>query len=57
MACLAALAVNAQKLPVWQDPNANQQNREMRHAHFFAYENIDKAKGDKAQSNRVLSME
>ncbi|SEV85359.1 beta-galactosidase [Prevotella sp. khp7] len=57
MACLAALAVNAQKLPVWQDPNANQQNREMRHAHFFAYESIDKAKGDKAQSNRFLSME
>jgi beta-galactosidase len=57
MACLASLSVHAQKLPVWQDPNVNQQNREVRHAHFFAFENADKAKGDKSESSRFLSME
>ena len=57
MACLASLAMNAQKLPVWQDPNVNQQNRLARHAHFFAFESIEKAKGDKSQSSRFLSME
>ena len=57
MACMAALAMQAQKLPVWQDPNVNQVNRVARHAHFFAFENADKAKGDKAQSDRYLSME
>ena len=35
----------------------NQQNREARRAHFFAFENEDKAKGDKKQSDRYLSME
>jgi beta-galactosidase len=49
--------MSAQKLPVWQDPNVNQQNREVRHAHFFAFENVDKAKSDKTQSARYLSME
>ena len=43
MVCLASLAANAQKLPVWQDPNVNQQNRLARHAHFFAFESIEKA--------------
>ncbi len=57
MVCLASLAANAQKLPVWQDPNVNQQNRLARHAHFFAFESIEKAKGDKSQSSRFLSME
>ena len=57
MVCLASLAINAQKLPVWQDPNVNQQNRLARHAHFFAFESIEKAKGDKSQSSRFLSME
>ena len=57
MACLASLVANAQKLPVWQDPNVNQQNRLARHAHFFAFESIEKAKGDKSQSSRFLSME
>ena len=57
MACMAAMAVQAQKLPVWQDPNVNQVNREARHAYFFAFENAEKAKGDKSQSDRYLSME
>ena len=45
------------KAQVWQDPNVNQVNREARRAHFFAFESVDKAKGDKAQSSRFLSME
>ena len=57
VACLAATAMQAQKLPVWQDPNVNQVNRVARHAHFFAFENADKAQCDKAQSDRYLSME
>ena len=48
---------SAQKTPVWRDASVNQQNREPRRAHFFAFENEDKAKGDKKQSNRYLSME
>ena len=32
------LSASAQKLPVWQDPGVNQQNREPRRAHFFAFE-------------------
>ena len=55
--CLAATSAYAQNTPVWQDPNVNQQNREARRAHFFAFENADKAKGDKTQSERYLSME
>lgn len=47
----------ADQTPVWKDPNVNQQNREPRRAHFFAFENIDKAKGDKSASARFLSME
>ena len=57
VACIASLAAQAQKLPVWQDPNVNQVNRVDRHAHFFAFESAEKAKGDKAQSDRYLSME
>ena len=57
IACLASVAVYAQKSPVWQDPNVNQQNREPRRAHFFAFESVEKAKGDKAASARFLSME
>ena len=56
--CLATCAVYAaDTTPVWKDPNVNQQNREPRRAHFFAFESIDKARGDKAQSARFLSME
>ena len=57
IACLASVAVYAQKSPVWQDPNVNQQNRVARHAHFFGFESVEKAKGDKTQSARFLSME
>ena len=56
--CLLWVTANAQKLPVWQDPNVNQQNREERRADFFAFENEELAsKGDKALSGRFLSME
>lgn len=55
--CGLTVAVNAQKLPVWQDPNVNQQNREARRADFFAFESLEKAKGDKTASERYLSME
>ncbi|MBO4720527.1 MAG: DUF4981 domain-containing protein [Prevotella sp.] len=58
LTCLALMPVNAQKVPVWQDPNVNQQNREVRRADFFAFESEDLAKkGDKTQSARYLSME
>ena len=57
MVCGAFTMASAQKTPVWKDPNVNQQNREPRRAHFFAFENEEKAKGDKAQSERFLSME
>ena len=57
-ACLIGVSANAQKLPLWQDPQVNQQNREARHASFFAFENEELAKqGDKAKSDRYLSME
>ena len=58
--CVASIAVYAQKKtePVWKDPAVNQINREARRAAFFAFENADLAKtGDKAKSNRYLSME
>ena len=57
MVCGAFTMASAQKTPVWKDPNVNQQNREPRRAHFFAFENEEKANGDKAQSDRFLSME
>ena len=55
-AALQAGAANVK--PVWQDPAVNQVNREARHAHFFAFENAQKAKtGEKSRSDRYLSME
>ena len=57
IACLTSVAAYAQKTPQWMDPTVNQQNREARRAHFFAFESVEKAKGDKAQSARFLSME
>ena len=57
MMCGAFTMASAQKTPVWKDPQVNQQNREPRRAHFFAFENEDKAKGQKEQSGRFLSME
>ena len=57
-ALLASLTTYAaDTTPVWCDPSVNQQNREPRRADFFAFENIDKAKGDKSASGRYLSME
>ena len=56
--CLTSLTMSAaDKTPVWKDPVVNQQNREPRRADFFAFESIDKAKGDKSASARFLSME
>ena len=55
--CGAFTMASAQKTPVWRDAGVNQQNRLARHAHFFGFENAEKAKGDKKQSDRYLSME
>ena len=58
LACLAVSSVYAQKSPVWLDPEVNQVNREVRHAHFFAFENEELARqNDKTKSARYLSME
>ena len=58
IACSAAMALHAQKTPVWKDPAVNQVNREARHAAFFAFEDADKAQAnDKTKSGRYLSME
>ena len=56
-ACMMTVLAYGQKTPVWQDPNVNQVNREVRRADFFAFESMEKAKGDKSQSSRFLSME
>ena len=57
LTCLAVIPVSAQKTPVWQDPNVNQVNREVRRADFFAFESEELAKqGDKMKSSRYLSM-
>ena len=55
--CGAFTIASAQKTPMWRDAGVNQQNRLARHAHFFGFENAEKAKGDKKQSDRYLSME
>ena len=57
MVCGVVTMASAQKAPVWKDAGVNQQNREPRRAHFFAFESEDKAKGDKEASERYLSME
>jgi beta-galactosidase len=57
MVCGVVTMASAQKAPVWKDAGVNQQNREPRRAHFFAFESEDKAKGDKEASERFLSME
>ena len=58
LAMIANTMVFAESQPVWKDPAVNQVNREQRHAHFFAFEDMEKALGnDKAQSGRYLSME
>ena len=56
--CLISLQAMGDVNPNWKNPAVNQVNREARHAHFFAFENADKAKdGDKTKSSRYLSME
>ena len=57
LVCGAFTMAHAQKTPVWKDPSVNQQNREPRRAHFFAFENEEKAKGEKEQSARFMSIE
>ena len=58
LTCLAVASSYAQKTPVWLDPNVNQQNREVRRADFFAFENENLAQqGDKTKSSRYLSVE
>ena len=58
LSALSLTAIAADVKPVWQDPQVNQQNREVRRADFFAFEDADKAKaGDKTKSSRYLSME
>ena len=58
VACSLFATANAQKTPVWQDPQVNQQNREVRRAHFFAFESEELARqNDKTKSDRYLSME
>ena len=37
----------ADNSPVWKNPSVNQQNREARRADFFAFESVEKAKGEK----------
>ena len=58
VACSLFATANAQKTPVWLDPQVNQQNREVRRAHFFAFESEELARqNDKTKSDRYLSME
>ena len=55
---LGTATVTADNAPEWRNSKVNQQNREPRHANFFAFENEELAKaGQKAASNRYLSME
>ena len=54
--CLISLQAMGDVNPNWKNPAVNQVNREARHAHFFAFENADKAKdGDKTKSSRYLA--
>ena len=58
LAFAATTAVAANQTPEWKNPAVNQVNREARRAHFFAFENGDKAlANDKTKSSRYLSME
>ena len=57
MASLPVLHAQNQKEP-WLNPNITRVNTEQPRASFFAYENADKAaKGNKAASERYLSLE
>ena len=61
---LGAMTAQAQKTPVWCDPNVNEINRKMDVANYFAYESEALAQqsqtpkaNTKAQSSRYLSIE
>ena len=54
----SAGAMAADNAPEWRNAAVNQQNREARHANFFAFESEDLARaGEKQASSRFLSME
>ena len=61
LSAVSATAGNATprlNAPEWRNPLVNHQNRETRHANFFAFENEDAARaGEKGASSRYLSME
>ncbi len=61
LSAVSATAGNATprlKAPEWRNPLVNHQNREARHANFFAFESEDAARaGEKGASSRYLSME
>ena len=61
LSAVSATAGNATprlNAPEWRNPLVNHQNREARHANFFAFESEDVARaGEKCASSRYLSME
>ena len=61
LSAVSATAGNATprlNAPEWRNPLVNHQNREARHANFFAFESEDAARaGEKCASSRYLSME
>ena len=61
LSAVSATAGNATprlNAPEWRNPLVNHQNREARHANFFAFESEDVARaGEKSASSRYLSME
>ena len=55
--CSVAVPTHAQQFTEWQDMKVNEVNRFMPHAHFFAYENKEKAlQGDMKASDNFLSL-
>lgn len=57
LAGCALLSASAQTFKEWQDENINEVNRAPMHAHFFAYENVEKAGKDiKEDSKNFMSM-
>ena len=61
LSAVSATAGNATprlNAPEWRNPLVNHQNREARHANFFAFESENAARaGEKCASSRYLSME
>lgn len=57
LAGCALLSANAQTFKEWQDESVNEVNRAAMHAHFFAYENAEKAgSAVKENSKNFMSM-